>query len=496
MKASASQSIENTAKEPEQASKPGAASVAVLVVDKNEKPLMPCSPRRARVMRKIGRAVVVCDNPFTIQLLDREGGDTQPVEIKLDPGSKTTGGVLTVEGELRGWFCVGAFEMEHRGQKIVDALIARSQLRRGRRARNTRYRKARFLNRRRSDDWLPPSIQSRVDNLRHIAQKYMRLAPISSIAIEQVRFDTQLMANPEISGLEYQQGELAGYEVREYLLEKFDRQCAYCQAKGIPLQIEHMIPRSRGGSDRISNLCLACGTCNQKKNTQTIQEFLKGKPELLARLLRQAKTPLKDAAAMNITRLAIVKALETLGVSVITSTGGRTKYNRIKQGYAKAHWIDAACVGVSGRYVDLSSVTQVTKIQAKGRGSRQMCKSDKFGFPRSGAKTVKRIHGFQTGDRVRLIQPSGKYKGTHEGEVSIRATGMFDIKIGKIKITAPHSRFTRLSRFDGYHYERKTYLALFARPGLGGNPSAATVAMVIYRNFDTFPLQAPSLLGL
>ena len=56
----------------------------------------------------------------------------------------------------------------------------------------------------------------------------------------------QLMANPEISGIEYQQGELQGYEVREYLLEKFGRKCAYCGAENVPLEVEHIIPKSRG----------------------------------------------------------------------------------------------------------------------------------------------------------------------------------------------------------------------------------------------------------
>lgn len=85
-----------------------------------------------------------------------------------------------------------------------------------------------------------------------------------------------------------------------------------------------------------------------------------------------------------------------------------------------------------------------------------MCKSDRYGFPRTTAKAVKRIHGFQTGDRVRLIQPSGKYQGVHEGIVSIRATGMFDIKtVAGIKITASHTRFQRLERFDGYTYQHR-----------------------------------------
>src|SRR5215471_17672941 len=98
------------------------------------------------------------------------------------------------------------------------------------------------------------------------------------------------MQDAEVSGVAYQQGELAGYEVREYVLEKFDRRCAYCHEEGIPLEVEHIIPKSRGGSDRVSNLTLACRPCNQRKGNQTAAEF--GHPEVQA----QAKAPLKDAA--------------------------------------------------------------------------------------------------------------------------------------------------------------------------------------------------------
>ena len=78
------------------------------------------------------------------------------------------------------------------------------------------------------------------------------------------------MQHPEIFGIEYQQGELAGYEVREYLLEKWGRKCTYCGKENIPLQIEHIIPKSKGSSNRISNLAIACEKCNQKKGNFTV----------------------------------------------------------------------------------------------------------------------------------------------------------------------------------------------------------------------------------
>jgi hypothetical protein len=89
--------------------------------------------------------------------------------------------------------------------------------------------------------------------------------------------------------------------------------------------------------------------------------------------------------------------------------------------------------------VDIGHIREITVIQAKGRGNRQMCKSDKFGFPRGSAKSVKRVQGFQTGDRVRLVQPKGKYQGTHEGVVAFGPTRCSTSPVLRGKITAPTS---------------------------------------------------------
>ena len=428
-----------------------------MVVDKLGLPLMPSCPKRARLLLKTKRADVFCMSPFTIRILDREGGNIQPVELKLDPGSKTTGLALIVNGKLRGWFAVAAWELHHRGHAIRDALLVRSQLRRGRRVRKTRYRPARFSNRGKPQGWLAPSLRSRVDHVEAFCTKVILTCPVSELPVEQARFDTRAMKDPETSGVQYQQGTLFGYEVREYLLEKWGRQCTYCNAKDVQLQIEHLVPRSRGGTDRVGNLTLACNRCNQKKGNMFLEVFLKGKPELLAAIRRKAGKSLnqKDLAAVNATRKALVERLQLTFplLNVSTWTGGHTKFNRTRQKFPKTHWLDAVCVGDSGETVDVSKITHVTSIEAKGRGSRQMCKPDKYGFPRTKAKSVKRIHGFQTGDRVRLFQPSGKYQGQHEGVVSIRATGRFDIKTTQgVKITAKHDRFSLVQRFDGYIY--------------------------------------------
>lgn len=414
----------------------------VLVIDQKKNPLMPCHPARARELLRKGKAAVYRSYPFTIILKERTGGETQPVMLKVDPGSQTTGLALIAEGE-RGQRVIWAAELHHRGEAVRENLLARRQSRRSRRQRKTRYRQARFLNRRRPVGWLPPSLLSRVNNFSTWTTRLRRVVPLTGLSLERVRFDTQLLDNPDIAGVEYQQGELFGYEVWEYLLVKWQHRCAYCGEQHGRLEKEHLIPKSRGGSDRISNLVVACHACNQQKADQTAAEF--GFPHLQA----QARQPLKDAAAVNSTRWHIYYLLQETGLPLETGTGGQTKYNRTKQGYPKAHWIDAACIGATGEQVYLSTKHQPLIIHAVGRQSRQMCRMDQYGFPRTSAKQSRVIHGFQTGDLVKAIVPYGKKKGTHIGRVAVRIRGYFNVG-GIDGINWKHCQPLHLS--DGYTY--------------------------------------------
>lgn len=409
----------------------------VFMLDKNKVPLMPCHPARARELLRKGKAAVYRRYPFTIILKEREGGDTQPVQLKIDPGANTTG-IALVSTERVIW----AADLAHKAWLTHAKLEARRKVRRNRRTRKLRYRQPRYLNRARPKGWLAPSLKSRVDNVVVWVGRLSRLCPITHLSMEWVRFDTQQMQNPEISGVEYQQGELAGYEVREYLLEKWDRQCAYCKAKDVPLQVEHITSKSRGGTDRVSNLTIACGPCNQKKGAMTAEEF--GHPEVQ----KQARQPLKDVAAVNSTRWALWRRLNEFGLPLETGTGGRTKYNRCKQGYPKAHWMDAACVGESGEHVLLDPNMQVLRIKAVGRGSHQKCGTDKHGFPIRHFGREKRYMGFQTGDLVKAVVPSGKYAGVHVGRVTIRRRPRFRLNGFDV-----HPEYLSIvQRGDGYAY--------------------------------------------
>ena len=109
--------------------------------------------------------------------------------------------------------------------------------------------------------------------------------------MELVRFDLQQMQNPEISGVEYQRGTLWGYEVKQYLLEKFNHTCVYCDAQNVPFSIDHVLAKVRGGSDRVSNLANACFPCNEAKDDDRVEDFLAHDPVRLAKLLAQLKTP-------------------------------------------------------------------------------------------------------------------------------------------------------------------------------------------------------------
>lgn len=423
---------------------------------------MPCTEKRATKLLACGRARVHHLVPFVIRIVDIEVNSCvlQPLSVKLDPGSKFTGIALVREveatapdtGEITSGVAVlNLFELMHRGRQISEALTARRQMRRRRRG-NLRYREPRFLNRKnKGKGWLAPSLQHRMDTTMAWVGRIRRWAPITAIASELVRFDLQLMQNAEVSGVAYQQGTLAGFEVREYLLEKFGRKCVYCDAKDVPLQVEHIHPKARGGSNRVSNLTLACGACNAKKAARDIKEFLATEPARLARILAQVKKPLKDAAAVNSTRWALVQALKATGLPVETGTGGRTKFNRTQLDIPKSHALDAVCVGVLDFATGWSMPTQVFKCT--GRGSYQRTRLDKFGFPRGYLMRTKRVQGFGTGDLVRAKVPAGKKIGSYQGRVAVRASGSFNIQTGTEVVQGISHKHCRLAqRADGYGY--------------------------------------------
>lgn len=411
----------------------------VFLIDQNKTPMNPIHPAHARELLEKGKAAVFRQYPFTL-IINRIVPNivTYPLSLRIDPGSKFTGISLINNRDELVW----AMELEHRGAAIKDALQTRSAVRRGRRSRNTRYRKARFLNRTRHKGWLAPSLTHRVATTNTWVDRLCRFTPVAEIRQELVRFDLQQMENPEISGAEYQQGELAGYEVREYLLNKWDRKCTYCKAENVPLQIEHIHPKAKGGSNRISNLCLACEKCNQKKGTKDIKDFLSKKPELLKKIEFQAKRPLKDAAAVNSTRWKLFEVLKATSLPVLTGSGGRTKFNRSKLGIPKAHYLDAACVGIVDRLVVLTQ--KILKVKCTGQGTRRLVRMDRYGFPCSKPRQSY-DHGWKTGDIA--IHDSDV-----RGRVVVQSATRLEVRVDGKRIGGKLETFKCIHKKDGYNY--------------------------------------------
>ncbi len=312
----------------------------VFVVDKDRKPLGSGPSGSCAVSPHIGACRVLRRYPFVLIMKEvKPDAQPAPLRLKIDPGSKTTG--VAVVNDATG-DVVWAAELTHRGSQVKEHLDQRRECRRSRRQHHTRYRQPRFNNRTRLKGWLPPSLVSRVQNILTWVERVRRYAPITALSFELVRFDTQLMEQPDITGLEYQNGTLAGWEIREYLLIKWNYRCAYCHQETDRWEVDHIIPRSRSGtSNRITNLALSCHACNQQKGDRTASEY--GHPEVQT----EAGKPLKDAAAVNSTRWALYERLQATGLPIETGSGGLTKYNRSMRGIPKTHWLDAANVGTS-----------------------------------------------------------------------------------------------------------------------------------------------------
>lgn len=428
----------------------------VFVLDKHKKPLDPCTQSRAQELLKKGRARVHKTVPFTIRLIDRtvEKSVTHEFEIEIDPGSKTTGlavsrvsehvdaetGEITTRRDSSH-----LLELEHRGAFIHKKMQQRRNYRRRRRTTNLRYRAPRFNNRSRKPGWLAPSIQHRVDTTVNWVDRIRHLAPITRISCETVRFNMQKLTHPEISGTGYQQGTLFECEVRQYLLTKYNYTCVYCGTQEGPFNIDHIHPRAKGGSNRVSNLALACVDCNQAKGSMWVEDFVTD-PARLTRIKAGLKRPLRDAAAVNSTRNALSRALKATGLQVVEGTGGQTKWNRKQLGVPKEHCLDALCVGV----VDAVSYPgERLCVKATGRGQYARTTPDKYGFPRLYRPRHKQFYGYATGDLVKAVVPRGKRQGTHTGRVTVRARGYFNV--GPTQGVS-HKYCSLLQRGDGYAY--------------------------------------------
>ncbi len=434
--------------------------MAVFVLDKCKKPLMPCSEKRARLLLARGRARVHRMVPFTIRLVDRLREDSvlQPLRLKIDPGGKTTGLALVREAESvtengdsnRTTYVVALMELQHRGYQIRRKLYQRRG-HRNRRRRHLWYRPSRFRNRTRSPGWLPPSVRHRVDSVATWIYRLKKWTPLSGISLELPRFDMRRLTEEEVDSTDRQR-DLSRFEARAYLLKKYGKRCAYCGAQDVPLTIDHIYPRSRGGSNRLSNLTVACIPCNQRKGSRSVSEFLAHDLRQVASIEQSRQKSLKEAAAVNTSRSELLRCIEATGLDIETGSGVETQWNRSRLAVPKAHCLDAACVGKVDGLVSWKKMP-VLVITATGRGRYGRTMLDSNGFPKAYLIKTKGVFGFQTGDLVRATVTRGKNQGIYIGSVAISAIGYFKLNTlsGK-KLMVSHRYCKLIQRSDGYRY--------------------------------------------
>ena len=432
----------------------------VLVIDKHKRPCNTISAAYARILLFSKQAVIYKRFPFTIRLRnDNAVLKDRSYTVKLDPGSRTTGVAITDNQDQ----VVMLAKIEHRGHTIKRNLDKRRVIRRSRRNRKTRYREAKFQNRTRPQGWLAPSVKSRADNVINFVKKYKKLLNVNKVMIENVSFDTaQMSSDSYLIGTDYQQGNLYNKNLRKFIFSKTKGRCSYCEEKAT--EIDHIVPRAKGGTNSTYNLTPACRSCNEKKSNLSLKEFGKLMNKDYSKL-EPKKLP-KDAAIVQSARNYMVKEISKLVPDTTTHESWITKYNRDQLGLTKQHYYDALSVGeIPTKFNFLTD--KILQISAKGRGSRQMCRMDSYGFPRTSAKASKSVKGFQTGDIVKAVVPTGSKQGEYLGRVAVRSRGFFDIKTKSNLVKDIGYKFCRLlQRNDGYSYnykERDFLLAMNCR---------------------------------
>ena len=300
----------------------------VYVLNRHGRPLMPCTPAKARHLLDAGKAKVRHRTPFTIQLVYGSSGYTQEVILGVDAGSKTIGvSASTKKEEL---FAANVIPRND----VVDLLSTRREFRRARRNRKTRYRKPRFDNRVRSKHkgWLAPSVEVKIQEHITAIKTVCRILPVSKVVVETAEFDLQLLkaianGKPVPQGEDYQHGEMYGhYNVRQYVLWRDGYTCQYCGAhstkkKEIRLHVHHLESRKTGG-DAPGNQINLCESCHKKFHKGLILD---------GTLKKRKRKPNRDAAFMGIMRKTLIVRLRVeLPIPIIETRGYITKATREK----------------------------------------------------------------------------------------------------------------------------------------------------------------------
>ena len=400
------------------------------------RPLAPCHPKRARSIVRASKAQFRHRNGIRCIVLTKTNAPkvkaASKLQLRIDPGGKHTGIAIARDHPDGSRDVIMALVVNHRGRDIKNNMVKRRVHRRNRRHRKTRYRQPKFNNRTQPNDWLPPSLLSRLQNTMTWIRRLSKLFPITEIHVETSVFDPQLLRNPEMRGIEYQQGPLYRTNLRAAVLHRDNHKCVYCNRSGKRqrLELDHVMPRSHGGADRYDNLVAACRTCNQQRGNQTLEQWLKRRPKKLAEIEAKLGMELADATHMNIILPRLLQELGNDGWTVVQHSAASTTAGRRLCSVEKSHHGDAAMTGCPTRlrYMPTEPIT----IDAKGRGNRQRIMPDQFGTPKGAGyqeycrlpkhvqkrtltpahkKRAKRVLDVATGDYVRFVHQGNPVQG-------------------------------------------------------------------------------------
>ena len=369
----------------------------VYVLDKNGYPLMP-TDRHGKVkhLLKDGKAKVVKRCPFTIKLLYEGTTYTQNLTLGVDTGSGTIGTAVSKDnGDI-----VYMSEVTVRND-ITGKMTQRAKYRRNRRNRKTRYRKARWLNRRNSikSDRFSPTMVSKLHS--HVKEiEYVKsILPVTALVLETGQFDTHLMKNPGLSDPKvrhwgYQKGPNYGFEnTKAMVLNRDNYTCQYCKGKhkDSKLEVHHIVFRSQGGSDEESNLITLCHTCHKDLHSGKINPKLSGK----------TKSTLKYATQMNFIRKQLFRSYP----EAVETFGYITKVNRLAIGVSKEHYYDACTIATRGNVFAVK--TNLYKKKCVADGDFQKTK----GIRSEQRIVTDKICGFRKFDKVKYFGKEYFIKG-------------------------------------------------------------------------------------
>jgi hypothetical protein len=405
----------------------------VYVLNKDKKPLMPCKPAKARKLLKSKKAKVISRKPFTIQLLYWSTGYKQDISLGVDAGSKFVGlSATTANRELY------ASTVELRND-VSKNMASRAQNRKGRRSRKTRYRPARFNNRRKGEGWIAPSVKHKIDSHIQVIENVYKILPVSKLVVEVASFDIQKIKNPDISGKQYQEGEQAGFwNTREYVLHRDEHTCQHCKGKtGDPVLNVHHIESRKTGGDSPDNLITLCKTCHDNLHKNEIK------------LNHKRKKSYKNETFMGIMRWKLYDILKERYDNLSLTFGYITKSTRIKYGLSKEHYIDARCISGNPQAKPLGYYFYQKKVR---RHNRQIHKSKPSkGGIRKLNQAPYRVKGFRLFDNVSFEKQECFIFGR-------RTSGYFDLRTldgTKIHASANYKKLKLLEPRKGYLTERR-----------------------------------------